>query len=315
MKAAVLTTAGFEIQEAPKPSIADHEVLVKTLACGVCSGDVFVYQNRARYAATYNRLGHEASGLVMAVGRSVDDFKVGDTVTALALPAYADYFAASQDMLVKLPSNVDPLYALGEAIACCVHAANRFGIRPGDRAAVVGCGFMGLVCLQLVKYQGAGLVCAIDPVAERRQMGERMGADVTYDPSRHNSTEILANHGEFDVVIEAAGVQSAVDLCTDLVTEHGRIILVGYHQSNNGLRTVNMERWNYKAIDVINGHVRRQDEKVAAMRQGIELMSQGQIVTEPLVTIYEFADTEQAFRDLTAGKPGLFKAVLNMTAS
>lgn len=315
MKAAVLTTAGFEIQEAPKPSMGDHEVLIKTLACGVCSGDVFVYQNRARYAATYNRLGHEASGLVMGVGRSVEAFKVGDKVTALALPAYADFFLASEDMLVKLPPNIDPLFALGEAIACCVHAANRFGIRPGDRTAVVGCGFMGLVCLQLAKYQGAGYVCAIDPIAERRQMSERLGADVTYNPSIHDSAGILGNHGEFDVVIEAAGVQSAVDLCTDLVTEHGRIILVGYHQSNNGLRTVNMERWNYKAIDVINGHVRRQDEKAAAMRQGVELMSQGHIVTEPLVTIYEFADTEQAFRDLTSGKPGLFKAVLHMTAS
>ena len=59
------------------------------------------------------------------------------------------------------------------------------------------------------------------------------------------------------MVIEAAGVQSAVDLCTELVTQHGKIILVGYHQSNDGMRNVNMQQWNFKAIDVINGHVRR----------------------------------------------------------
>ncbi len=312
MKAAILTLDGFEIREVELPEIGDDEVLVKTLACGVCSGDLFVYKNRAQYVATYSRLGHEASGEVAAVGRNITDFQPGDIVTALALPAYADYFVASAVSLAKLPPDIDPTYALGEAVACCVHAANRFGTRPGDRVAVVGCGFMGLVCLQLAKYQGAGFICAIDPLAERRVMSRQFGADADYDPFQTSSAAILAEHGEFDVVIEAAGTQSAVDLCTTLVTQHGRIILVGYHQSNNGLRTVNMQQWNFKAIDVINGHVRRQDEKVAAMRQGMQLVQQGYINTKPLVTAYHFDEIERAFRNLSDGTPGLFKAVLLM---
>ncbi|KAA3658811.1 MAG: hypothetical protein DWQ04_24035 [Chloroflexi bacterium] len=312
MKTAVLTLTGFEIQETPIPIINDNELLIKTLACGVCSGDLFVYQNRADFVATYNRLGHEASGEVIEVGRNVTAVKPGDIITALALPAYADYFVASAEGVVKLPQVINPTYALGEAVACCVHAANRFGTKPGDKLAIVGCGFMGLICMQLAKYQGASFICAIDPVVERREMSQRLGADVAYNPFETKSDAILAEHGEFDIVIEAAGVQSAVDLCTDLVAQHGRIILVGYHQSNNGLRTVNMERWNFKAIDVINGHVRRQNEKVAAMRQGMMLMQQGHITTEPLVTVYDFDEIEHAFRDLTRGTPGLFKAVLQM---
>jgi 2-desacetyl-2-hydroxyethyl bacteriochlorophyllide A dehydrogenase len=312
MKAAILTLNGFEIREVQLPATGDNEVLVKTLACGVCSGDVFVYKNRAQYVATYNRLGHEASGEVVAAGRKVIDFQPGDVVTALALPAYANYFVASAVSLVKLPPNIDPAYALGEAVACCVHAANRFGTRPGDKVAIVGCGFMGLICLQLAKFQGAGFICAIDPLAERRAMSQQFGADVTYHPFETNSAAIMAAHGEFDVVIEAAGTQSAVDLCTILVTQHGRIILVGYHQSNDGLRSVNMQQWNFKAIDVVNGHVRRQDEKVAAMRQGMELMQQGHINTEPLVTVYDFDNIERAFRNLSDGTPGLFKAVMLM---
>ncbi|MEZ4591950.1 MAG: zinc-binding dehydrogenase [Chloroflexota bacterium] len=122
--------------------------------------------------------------------------------------------------------------------------------------------------------------------------------------------QILEAHGEFDVVIEAAGVQSAVDLCTELVKQHGRIILIGYHQANNGLRTVNMQQWNFKAIDVINGHVRRQDEKLAAMAQGMALMQQGHLQTEPFVTVYPFLEIEKAFQALAARKRGLFKAVL-----
>lgn len=313
MKAAILTESGFEIHSISQPTIADHEVLVKTLACGVCSGDLFVYKNRADFVATYNRLGHEASGEVVAVGEGVTDVQLGDVVTALALPAYSEYFVAPSDTVVKLPDTVDPTYALGEAIACCVHAANRFGIRPGDKVAIVGCGFMGLVCQQLAKHQGADFICAIDPLASRRAMSEQLGADVTYNPFEQSSADILAAHGEFDVVIEAAGVQSAIDLSTDLVTQHGRIILVGYHQSNNGQRTVNMQQWNFKAIDVVNGHVRREDEKVEAMRQGMALMAQGHIMTEPLVTIYDLDEIEDAFRELTEVKEGLFKAVLKIS--
>jgi threonine dehydrogenase-like Zn-dependent dehydrogenase len=228
------------------------------------------------------------------------------------MPAYAEYYVTKPEEIVKLPAEIDPVYALGEAIACCVHAANRFGTQPGDRVAVVGCGFMGLVCLQLAKYQGASFICAIDPVAERLEMSQRFGADVMYNPLKTSGADILAAQGELDVVIEAAGTQNAIELCTDLVTQHGRIILVGYHQSDNGLRTVNMQQWNLKAIDVVNGHVRRLDEKVAAMHQGMELMRQGHINTEPLVTVYDFEETERAFRELSGGTPGLFKAVLCM---
>ncbi|HUU54223.1 MAG TPA: L-iditol 2-dehydrogenase, partial [Armatimonadota bacterium] len=81
-------------------------------------------------------------------------------------------------------------------------------------------------------------------------------------------------------------------------------------QTNSGLRTVNMERWNFKAIDVINGHVRRDDEKVDAMRRGIELMAAGRMKMEPLVTEYDFGLIDQAFEDLLNRKEGLYKAAL-----
>jgi threonine dehydrogenase-like Zn-dependent dehydrogenase len=316
MRAAILTETGFQIRELAKPTVGPGEILIKTTACGICSGDVFVYKNRQELAAKYSRLGHEGSGAIAALGADVDDhpagFRVGDLVTTLSGPAYADYFLARPEQLVKLPAGVDPVYVLGEAIACCVHAAGRFGVQAGDRVAIVGCGFMGLVCLQLARHQGAGFIAAIDPLADRRPMSQRFGADVTWDPAEATAANMMAQGGEFDVVIEAAGTQSAVDLCTELVKQHGRIILVGYHQSHNGQRTVNMQQWNFKAIDVVNGHVRRQDEKLEAMGQGVELIRQGHLDTRPLVSTYHLSDTELAFQALAAVTPGLFKGVLLM---
>jgi threonine dehydrogenase-like Zn-dependent dehydrogenase len=257
-------------------------------------------------------LGHEASGVVASVGQDVTAFAEGDIVTALSMPAYADYFVATPDQLCALPPEIDPAYALGEPIACCVHAGNRFGTVPGDRVVVVGCGFMGLVCLQIARFQGAGFLCALDPDASRLETSIELGADFAADPSEGGAPSILARFGEFDLVIEAAGTQSALDLCGDLVKEHGRIVLVGYHQSEGGMRTVNMQQWNYKAIDVVNGHVRRHEEKAEAMRQGMDLMREGHLSTAPLITMYDFRDIEQAFRDLSSRKPGLVKAVLFM---
>jgi threonine dehydrogenase-like Zn-dependent dehydrogenase len=169
---------------------------------------------------------------------------------------------------------------------------------------------MGQVCLQLARYQGAGFICAVDPLPDRRDLAVQFGATAAVNPFEQDAAAMLAQYGEFDVVIEAAGTQSVIDLATDLVKQHGRMILVGYHQSNNGQRSVNMQQWNFKAIDVVNGHVRRNDEKLAAMKEGVRLMQQGHLNTVPLVTIYPLSAAEQAFQELVNTKPGLLKAVL-----
>jgi threonine dehydrogenase-like Zn-dependent dehydrogenase len=312
MKAAILTTTGFEIRELETPTCGDDEILIKIIACGVCSGDVFVYQNRGEIARTPSRLGHEASGVIAAVGQKVVDFAPGDSVTTFGMPAYADYLLTTPDTVVKLPREIDPIYALGEPIACCVHAVNQFNTQSSDRVAVVGCGFMGLICLQLMRHQGADFICAIDRVEERLAVAKDLSADITINPVEPNTTSILEELSEFDMVIEAAGSQGALDLCTTLISEHGNLILIGYHQSSGGMRSIDMEQWNYKAINVINGHVRRMDEKLNAMRKGMELMAQGHVVTRPHISTYPLANITSAFTDLISGKANLVKAVILM---
>ena len=76
-----------------------------------------------------------------------------------------------------------------------------------------------------------------------------------------------------------------------------------------------MKLWNYKAIDVVNGHVRREDEKVEAMRQGLALMQQGHLDTAPMVTTYGLSNIAAAFQTLANGQAGLFKAVITSGAS
>ncbi len=302
MQVILLNRDGFQLVERSRPECGLGQVLIRTLACGVCEGDVHAYRTRAALTEPL-LLGHEGTGEVVAVGSDLDeDAWLGQRVTALG-GAYADYFVTTPEAVVRLPQDADPTLALGEPVACCVHASWRFGVQPGDRVAVVGCGFMGLVCLQLARLQGAAHVTAFEPIAERRDVALELGADEAHPPEGADETL-------YDVVIEATGVPAALTLSGDLVAEHGRLIIIGYHQSADGQRTVNMKQWNYKAIDVVNGHVRRQDEKWEAMQAGMEMLLAGELRLEPLITPYALTDAAQAFRDLVDRKSGLFKAVL-----
>ena len=114
------------------------------------------------------------------------------------------------------------------------------------------------------------------------------------------------------MVIEATGVQGGIDLVGDLVKQHGRVVLLGYHQTQDGLRSVNMKQWNFKSIDLVMGHVRRNEEKLDAMRAGLDLVATGRLDITPLVTAYPLHQVQRAFDDLVQRKEGLFKAVLTM---
>jgi len=310
MRTVRLTQDGLILRETGRPACGPDEVLVRTAGCGVCEGDVFHYRSRLGTQPPFEvDIGHEGSGIVEQVGANVEGLVPGDAVTALC-GNYAEFFVAPPTSLVKLPPAVAPVRALGEPLACCVHAAWRFGIRLGDRVAILGCGFMGLVCLQLARLMGAAHVAAFDLLSWRLDVARSLGADETANSDRLAPAEATERYGEFDVVIEAAGSDSVIDLATALIRQHGTLSLVGYHQSNGGRRNVPMQVWNFKAITVVNGHVRREDEKLAAAKAAMDLLASGRLTLDPLVTDYPLADANRAFADLVGRKPGLFKANL-----
>ncbi|MFO7698900.1 MAG: zinc-binding dehydrogenase, partial [Anaerolineae bacterium] len=270
-----------------------------------CEGDLFRYRTRADLGNEALALGHEGTGEVAAVGAAVSGVVVGQRVTTLGGP-FAEYYTVPATVATSVPGDVDATLALGEPLACCVHASTRFGIQPGDRVALIGCGFMGTQCMHLARMQGAAEIVAFEPVAWRRENALAWGADSAFDPR----TVDIPALGLFDVILEATGVQSGIDLIAPLIKQHGRAVLIGYHQSNHGMRQVDMKTWNYKAIDVINGHVRRNDEKLEAQRAAMALVHAGLLDLAPLVTVYPLDGVNVAMADLDARKQGLYKVVL-----
>lgn len=312
MKAAVLGGRGFVFEERPVPACGPDQVLVKSAGCGICEGDVFQYVTRLANPGCQEGcvpLGHEGSGIVAAVGSNVREFQPGDRVTSL-YGDYAEYFLAAKEHLARVPAAIDIRMALGEPIACAMHGAWRFGVNFGDRVAIIGCGYMGLNCLQLAKLRGAAEIVALDLLDWRLATARQLGADRVLNSSGRSAGELFAALGEFDVVIEATGAQAAIDLGTVLLRQHGTLNLVGYHQSDGGRRTIDMKTWNYKALTVNNSHVRSHAEKLVAMKAALQLLASGKLLAAPLVTNYHFAQINEAFQDLKARKEGLYKANL-----
>ncbi len=308
MKALVLTSKGLQMKEVPVPQPKAHELLVRMTGVGVCSSDVSGYKgleaDPAKMAALSDSLvGHEASGVVVEVGSEVTGFQPGDSITCSG-GSISEYFTVDAGDAWLLPTHVNSWEVLGEPVSCCVFAANHFHLLPGQRAAVVGCGFMGLICIQLLHAMGALDILAIDPMAERRSLALRYGAARAVSPDDVDAGDDSA----YDVVVEAVGNEAAIALCTRLVKLHGLLSLVGYHASMGGKRTVDMCTWNFKAITVSNGHVRDPRLKQEALSRSVSLYAAGVVDTTDMVTYYPLSDAVNAFLDMVHAKQGLIKS-------
>jgi threonine dehydrogenase-like Zn-dependent dehydrogenase len=125
----------------------------------------------------------------------------------------ADEMVVAESSVVRLPAGLDVADAsLVEPIACSLHALRRAGLRGDDRVAVVGAGMIGLAAALVARADG----CAVDVVARhdaQRAAAERVGAGTEAD-------------GEYDVVVDAAGTDSALQTCFDLLRPGGTLALV-----------------------------------------------------------------------------------------
>ena len=302
-----------EVVEGPLTEPGPRQVLVRVTACGVCASELYPWAvGRPGYP---HRFGHEPVGVAVAVGCEVTRIKEGDRVTGLFRGAFADYALADEANLLTVPDGVVDEGAFGEPLACLVNAQRRTPVELAARVALIGLGYMGLGMLQLLKLRGPSTIVAIDVREDARRVALSLGADEAYDPLdlppdyRLTSFADWESERGFDVVVEASGAQSALTLAGELVRAHGLLSIVGYHQG--GQREVDVAMWNWKAIDVVNAHVRRHADLMESMRIGLALEARGLIDLASLVTHrYTLNEVDRAFADLQEKPPGFIKAAV-----
>jgi threonine dehydrogenase-like Zn-dependent dehydrogenase len=308
MRAAVLEApTAFNVRRITAPTVASEQVLIRLEGCGVCGSNLAPWEGRPwfKYPIEAGAPGHEGWGVVQSVGDQVNSVLPGTRVAFLSQRAFGEFDLANEHDIVHLPDELKNGPFPGEAIGCAVNVFRRSQVSAGDNVAVIGCGFLGSLIVGLASSAGAK-VTAISRRQESLDRAKLMGADRTV--VWNDDIDRSAN---FDVVIEAVGNQQAIDLATELTRERGRLIIAGYHQ--DGPRTVNMQLWNWRGIDVINAHERDPRVYVEGMRRGVEAVASGALDLKPLLTHrYPLDHINRAFEAMRNREPGFCKAIIEL---
>ena len=281
------------------------ELLIEVIANGLCASELPAWSSGPATNAP-TTLGHEPVGRVVEIGGDVDTIAIGDVVTGRWTASFAELIVVPAEYAVVVPPGLSYEAGIGEPLGCIVEALRRARLDTGDRVAVVGAGFMGLCLIQLLATNPIGELVAIDVRDDAKPAALRYGASTAANPD-----DLAGQTDAFDVVFEVSGTQGGLDLATALTRSGGTLDIVGYHQ---GARTVDMQTWNWKALDVVNGHVRDERRLADSIRRGLDVAAGGRIDYASLFTHrYPLSDIDRAYADLRSKPDGFVKALIMLS--
>ena len=319
MKAAVMTAPGqVEVDYFPLPVPGPGEIRVRLQGCGVCASNLPLWEGRDwfDYPQEPGAPGHEGWGVVDAVGPGVASPAPGQRVALLSYHAFATHDIAPAADVVALPQELDELPFPAEPLGCALNAFARTEIQAGQTVAIVGIGFFGALLAQLASGAGARVI-AISRRPFALEIARRCGAAEALQLEEGHSVveavEELTDGALSPRVIEATGAQAGLDLATKLTAVRGRLIIAGYHQ---GARTVNMQQWNWRGLDVINAHERDPQKYRDGMADAACAVQAGRIDLAPLITHrFPLEGLPQAFALMRERPQGFLKAIVHFPES
>jgi alcohol dehydrogenase len=256
------------VEERPEPELlARDDAVVRVEATGVCGSDLHIYHGRVVIEPGFT-LGHEFVGTVVAAGDGVSQVAEGDRVLGCYCSACGNCFfcrrgdfhqcdegrvfghgktlgslqgAQAELVLVphanltlrRVPAGMSDDAALfaGDVMGTGWHAVDQAGIRPGDSAAVLGLGPVGLCAVQAAKAAGAATVIGIDSVEDRLRIAEAFGArpvHLTDDDPRAAVKDATAGRG-VDAAVDAVGHPDALELACRITRKAGTVAAIGVY--------------------------------------------------------------------------------------
>ena len=216
MRAVIAKDKKLRVDDWPDPVPAEGQVLVKTLACGICGSDLHMLKHADHMIGLSERAGsrvtafdssrdlvygHEFSAEILDFGPGTQKIlKVGATVCSMPVligpsgaaglgysndkpGGYGELMVLSEGLLLEVPSGLSADHAaLTEPMAVGAHAVIKGDMGKNDVALVIGCGPVGLAVIAGLKARGLGPVIAADFSKKRRTLAELAGADTVIDP-------------------------------------------------------------------------------------------------------------------------------------
>jgi len=338
MKALLLSQyRHLELADVETPKPGSGEVLVRIAACGICGSDVHGYDGSSGRRIPPLVMGHEAAGIVAALGERVTGLQEGDRVTfdstvycgecakclrgdinlcdrreVLGVScgdyrrsgAFAEFVSVPARIIHRLPADLSfEQAALLEALAVALHAVSLAPVAPGSSALVVGAGMIGLLLQQALRVAGCSRIFVADVDRTRLALSTQLGATTTLSDRVSQQIVELTNGAGVDLAFEAVGNTDPVNTAIDSVRKGGSVILVGNVSPEIKL----------PLQKVVSRQLRLQGSCASAGEypKAIELMSAGAIQVKPLISaVAPLADGPQWFERLYAREPNLMKVVL-----
>ena len=337
MRAAVLQDIrDIRVLDIPEPRpVAEDDLIVRVKAVGVCGSDLHSYLEGGTTGPTRVTpfvLGHEFSGVLTPdsarkAGLSADALVAIDpsipcgrcewchrghtnlcpNVKFLGYAphngAMAEFVCVPKSTVHLVPDSIDPAgAAILETLGVAIHAMDLARPRLLETVAVLGCGPVGLLVVQLARLAGAGKIIAIDPVAQRTALACDLGADVACH-SYAGVADVTEGRG-VDLVIEATDSSRGFEHAARCARIGGRVVLVGIPENNHYVLSGAESRRKGLSIKFS----RRMPE---VYPRAIALAQGKQVKLTPLATHrFSLDETPAAFEQQVARRDGIIKAII-----
>ena len=301
----------MRLEDVPIPEPGDNEARLRITYASICQTDVERWwhgANVGRRRTSPKTVGHESAGRVETIGSNVNGWDVGDRVmvnnirhcgecywcirgsqsncinsfnSGFSLDGgLAEYMVWPESHLIKLPENIPDVQApLVEPLSVAVHAVRRSNVKAGDTTAVIGCGTVGMLTLQVLRAAGARVIAG-DLRAQSLDLALKLGAHAvvnTGDADALDQVLDLTDGVGADIVVETAGAVVTPRIAINWTRPGGRTVLVGIHSDSATFdfnEIVGPEKTVLGSIAAEPGD----------MEKGIDLIADGKIVLEDLVS-------------------------------
>lgn len=251
---------GLVLEEVPKPTLRDNEVLIKIVTTSICGTDVHLYEWDAWAQKTLpipSIIGHEFFGRVEEVGALVKGFKKGDRVSGeghitcgrcfqclnaqrVLCPntqgvgvtrngCFAQYLALPEENVFRIPEEIpDEVASIFDPLGNAVHTALSFDL-VGKDVLITGAGPIGIMAIPICKKAGARHVVITDLNEYRLELAKKFQPTRAVNIAKEDLKETLKSLGidGFDISLEMSGSPQAFKSLPELTTHGGKIVLLG----------------------------------------------------------------------------------------
>lgn len=331
----------FELQEKQKPALQDdRDAIIRVTLASICTSDLHIKHGSVPRAVPGVTVGHEMVGVVEAVGPAVAAVKPGDRVAVNVETFCGECFFCKHGYvnnctdpnggwalgcridggqaeyvrvpyadqgLNRIPANVSDRQALlvGDVLATGFWAVRISEIGPEDTVLIIGAGPTGICTLlcALLKRPARVIVCEKD-AARLRFVREHYPEVLTVEPV-HALEFVRANssHGGADVVLEAAGAEETFRLAWECARPNAVVTIVALY---NGSQILPLPEMYGKNLTFKTGGVDGCD-----CGEILELISQGKLDTEPLIThTYPLKEIAAAYDLFETRRDGVMKVAI-----